>query len=340
MESDQLKYKSTFLARLKWLSKVALIFQAFQLVVTINSTEILTSEIVEATIRGSSECVDWELIGTCFWLHCDLTSCSVRTSPKVSHFLPDLVVTVQSEPARQAWREMRTLLHRIQEQAIKTGLRIESSHPAGYGNVSANSSNSSRIALRYFESDVFGHPQPDVPLLDDFEFTCRAVTRPLRPYYQSAVDIIGWRNPSFDLIRPASSIPGRLEIGNWPLNSWGSIYPRTGWVKHTDLAMAAAVVAQRAAFIATGNDALRPHTRVSTGRRTNQAPGRIDTNIAFKGKWQLVHPVIQENCSVFGTNQSPLRGSLREDHHLVWNLWRGYKCCRRAGQFFIEDVEF
>ena len=320
--------------------RVVLVFVLLCGINQAHSSDLLTAHIIEATSVAAPACLDWQIIGTCFWLHCDLFGCTVRTSAKVSHFLPDLVVTVQTEPARQAWKEMRLLLQNIQESAIATGVGINSDVSAGYGAIATPSAQRLRKSLRYFEADVFGHPQPDLSILSGFQYTCSAVTDRLQPYFQSALDILGWRNPTFDSSNVASWIPGRYEIGSWPARSWGSIYPRTGWIQNVDSAMGAAVVAQRAAFIATGNDDLRPHFAVSRGHRTNRAPERIDTNNAFKGKWQLIHPVVTNDCSVFGTDESPMRGYIREDHHLVWNLWRGYKCCRREGQVFIEDVEF
>ena len=335
-----MKHLTTEPARISRSVKLVFICTVIQSVTVINSSDMITSEIIEATRQGAANCLDWKLIGTCFWLECGLTGCTVRTSPKVSHFLPDLVVTVQTEPAQQAWREMRTFYHGIQEQAIETAVGVVARHPAGFGSLSMSSINSSSISLRYLEADVFGHPQPSLAIVNDYGFTCRSVTTRLYPYYMSAMDAIAWRDPSFDRAHLASTTPGQFEIGRWPFNSWGSVFPRTGWVKNADLAMGAAVTAQRAAFIATGDDVLRPHTRVGTGTRTNRAPGRIDTNDAFKGKWQLIHPVIRDSCSVFGSRPSPMQRDRREDHHLVWNLWRGYKCCQKAGQYFIGDAEF
>ena len=310
------------------------------LCINVQASNIKTPDLIEASMGAAPACADWKVIGTCFWLYCDLLGCGVRTSVKVSHFLPDLVVTVQTEPAYQAWHEMRILLKDLQEQALSSSTKLFAEVPAGPGNTNSPSVLGATGNLRFLEADVFGHPQPTIPALPGVAHMCHAVTQSFKPYFQSVLDIPGWRSPEFDTLNLASWIPGRLEVGTWPLESWGSVYPRSGWIANVDLSMAAAVIAQRAAFIATGTDTLRPHFAVSHGSQTNRAPGRIDTNNGFKGKWQLVHPAVQDECRVFGTGGSPMGNQPREDHHLVWNLWRGYKCCPRAGQVFIEDVEF
>jgi hypothetical protein len=60
-----------------------------------------------------------------------------------------------------------------------------------------------------------------------------------------------------EMFYAASLIPGLREIGNWPLQTWGGVYPRTGWTTQAEEPKAAAVNAQRAGDIVTRDN--QPH---------------------------------------------------------------------------------
>src|SRR3546814_7406323 len=48
-----------------------------------------------ATIVGSvasPDCLEYRVVGICYWLYCTWTGCTVRTSTKVRHYVPEAVV--------------------------------------------------------------------------------------------------------------------------------------------------------------------------------------------------------------------------------------------------------
>ena len=52
-----------------------------------------------ATIVGSvasPDCLEYRVVGICYWLYCTWTGCTVRTSIKVRHYIPDAVVSSYS----------------------------------------------------------------------------------------------------------------------------------------------------------------------------------------------------------------------------------------------------
>ncbi len=52
-------------------------------------TTTVQGEINTATIMASSastSCLEYKVVGTCFWLFCTYFGCKVRTSTKVRHF--------------------------------------------------------------------------------------------------------------------------------------------------------------------------------------------------------------------------------------------------------------
>lgn len=52
-----------------------------------------TATITAATTVALPACMLWMPIGICFWLSCNWTGCTIRTSPKVGHYNPDFVVS-------------------------------------------------------------------------------------------------------------------------------------------------------------------------------------------------------------------------------------------------------
>jgi hypothetical protein len=63
----------------------------------------------------------WMPVGVCFWLRCSFFGCRVRTSLKVGHYNPDLVVSVYNELGGNPWVEVRSSLG-IAQRAAATGL--------------------------------------------------------------------------------------------------------------------------------------------------------------------------------------------------------------------------
>ena len=50
-------------------------------------------------------------------------------------------------------------------------------------------------------------------------------------HFMSGLDALSWRQECPEIFYPASLLPGLREIGTWPLQTWGGVYPRTGWTQ-------------------------------------------------------------------------------------------------------------
>ena len=55
------------------------------------SFALTTATIAASTL--SPNCLEYRVVGICFWLRCSSFGCSVETSVKVRHFVPDAVVS-------------------------------------------------------------------------------------------------------------------------------------------------------------------------------------------------------------------------------------------------------
>ncbi len=214
---------------------------------------ISTAQILQRTLAAASACVNWRWIGNCLRLECDLLGCDVQTSPKVRHYLPDLLVTVHRTPADQPWIEMRRTLSVPQSAVLRSFAAAMSSNRfvGSGGDVSVSTEYAGNADVRFFEANVFGHPLAELPFDTDRLF-CQSVTRTGKPYYQSTLDATAWRIAPLESALPAALVPGQREIGASAMQSWGAVYPRSGFVTQQNPAKAAAVIAQRACDIVIG----------------------------------------------------------------------------------------
>ena len=306
---------------------------------------ITTSGIMARTSAAASSCMQWTPVGSCFWLRCSWSGCKVRTSVKIGHYRPDLVVSSYHELGANPWVEARTVLGRAQRAAVQGVLGARLPVAAGGGGHRTEGSAREHRNLVFREADAIGHPLTVLPVP---AFTCRSQTRALVPYFQSGIDALSWRQAVPEMLYPASFTPGLREIGGWPLQTWGGVYPRTGWLTQVDEPKAAAVIAQRAGDIVTRTG--QPHVYVpltgssASGQKLWPAGPLVERD-RRTGVWQMLHPRADTGCAVFGTSDLGTPGSwgagrVDEGGDYAWSLWRPYQCCRRRGQWFLFDIDW
>lgn len=352
---------------------------ALGMTATIQAGTITTPQIITQTTAGALTCMRWMPVGLCFWLRCSWRGCRVRTSIKVGHYNPDLVVSAYNELGGNPWAEIRATLGLAQKTAA-TGLLgtllpvpVESA-----GNRTEGSSqHRDHKNLVFRETDAIGHPMGSLSgVAAGVGLLCRSQTRPFFPYFQSGLDGLSWRQEVPEIFYPASWIPGLREIGTWPLQTWGGVYPRTGWTTQAEEPKAAAINAQRAGDVVTR--AAQPHVYVPLSGATymhndririidnwvddglgsfiNQwfalfsgqrvwPPGPLVEKNHRTGTWQMLVPEPESSCNVFGTNDLASvngwgGGRVDSAGDYAWNLWRPYKCCRRRGQWFLFDIDW
>ena len=322
-----------------------------------------TAEIVSRSV--SKNCLDWRVIGICFWLKCS-PRCRIRTSPKIQHNLPDLVATAY--PYKSPWLEMQ----------ISSISNIYDSVISG-GDVSRQQRKSSQIKFR--EIEVIGNPAAQFRNIFGVSFLCKSQTKPLYRYFSSQntpQNIIPWRGQGLDLGKSETWIPGAREIGTWPTNTWGSIYPRVGYIVQTEDPKAAAVLAQRAIDVVTregqgfsytplGHTGYRHHTwgdpKAKTEKECTETGGKWQPPNPISGytkglcmtrrsvqwmppsdekadKWQMISPVVNQQCETFGLDGAWSDGKESSDGNYAFNYWRNYKCCIPRSGKYIGSKEF
>ena len=103
-------------------------------VLPVAEASLNTAQIVASA--ASQSCISWRVSGICYWLFCTKFSCKVRTSVKVSHYIPEVVVSTYTAPGGNPWREMSAVSSTAggPENAISkgiAGLSAGGGNPAG-----------------------------------------------------------------------------------------------------------------------------------------------------------------------------------------------------------------
>ena len=203
------------------------------LVFALDTATIVTSAL-------SPDCLEYRVVGICCWLFCTPFGCSVRTSVKVRHYVPDAVVSSYSNTGENPWIEVRPMS--VPNPTARAG-----------GDGTTNHDNENNLA-KFKNADVIGHPAGSVfsQFASASGYTCQGAGTAFMPYLLSTFDTLAWRYNVPEMVYPEALIPGMREIGGrTTLNLWGNVYPRGGFLHQTDDYKSGAVVAQRAGDIVT-----------------------------------------------------------------------------------------
>ncbi|AAY96290.1 TIGR03756 family integrating conjugative element protein [Pseudomonas protegens] len=293
------------------------------------SAAINTAAIVGST--ASPTCLDYRVVGICYWLLCTPFGCKIKTSTKVRHYVPDAVVSAYANTGENPWVEVSPM--------------GRPNSTAQAGNNGTTNHNAENNISKFKNADVIGHPGGAVfsKFAAASGYACPGATLPFVPYMLSTLDTLAWRHGIPEVVYPESLMPGLREVGGLlSTNMWGSIYPRSGFIHQSDDFKAAAVIAQRAGDITTRLG--QPHVYVPM--RTFPMPGYWPAGELLEddystGKWQQLTPSLSPTCATFptsgwgiGTDMEAANGAY------AWALWRPYSCCQRRGQIFLGSTDF
>ena len=273
----------------------------------------------------SPGCLDYRVVGICFWLLCTPFGCTVKTSMKVRHFIPELVVSSYATTGNNPWTEMAVLSAPI-------------SGAEGGGNLITPNTRRDNLP-RFKNVDGIGHPGgwAATQLASQSGYACASGATAFMPYYLSTLDSLAWRQGIPESFYPESLMPGVREIGRQASgNMWGNVYPRQGFLVQPDDFKAAAVMAQRAGDVITRNWQPHVYLPLTPAKRDGYwPPGPIVENDASTHKWQLLYPQVQPTCAILPSD--PVQSA---DGGFAWSLWRPYSCCKREGQTFLFSIDF
>lgn len=70
------------------------------------SASTITPAIIANTVSAAPSCLKYRVEGVCFFLRCGLGGCSIRSSIKISHYVPDVVVSTYNAPTQHPWLDV------------------------------------------------------------------------------------------------------------------------------------------------------------------------------------------------------------------------------------------
>ncbi|EAS1759877.1 TIGR03756 family integrating conjugative element protein [Salmonella enterica] len=295
------------------------------LALTLPALAITTPQIIASSL--SADCVQYRIVGICYWLMCTPFGCAVKTSIKVKHNLPDLVVSAYSAPGDNPWREMALL-----NAPIST---------IGGGDTNPRITNS-KTKIRFKDTDAIGHPGGETffRFLSSYGYSCSNNVIPFQPYFLSTADALVWRSGAPEMLYPEALTPGLREVGQ-PGDLWGNVYPRSGALGQTHDYKAGAVMAQRTADIVTRAGQLHVYLPlVQSSRPGYWPPEPVSEGKSSNHGWQMLSPKMESQCAIFPDRSitDTYADRLATDGDYVWALWRPYSCCQRRGQTFLGST--
>lgn len=296
------------------------------LAVALPAAAITTPQIIASAL--SPECLQYRVVGICYWLLCTPVGCTVKTSVKVKHNIPELVVSAYSHPGDNPWREMAL------------------TDAGTSGTLSGGDTNpritNSKTKIRFKDSAAIGHPADAAftAFLGTFGYSCSSSVVPFQPYFLSTLDTLAWRSGVPEMLYPEALTPGLREVGQ-PGDLWGNVYPRAGALGQTHDYKTGAVVAQRAADIVTR--AGQPHVYlplVPVPRPGYWPPAPVMEGIPGNHTWQMLAPQMSAHCARFPDRSiaDTYADRLSTNGNYAWTLWRPYSCCQRRGQTFLGST--
>ena len=296
------------------------------LAVTLPALAITTPQIIASSL--STDCLQYRVVGLCYWLLCTPFGCTVKTSVKVRHNLPELVVSAYNTPGDNPWQEMAFAGSPLPgaEGGGDTSPRINHTH----------------TKIRFKNADAFGHPADGsfYRFLSGFGYSCSGSSVPFQPYFVSTLDSLAWRGGIPEMLYPEALTPGVREVGS-PGDLWGNLYPRAGALGQTNDYKAGAVIAQRAADIVTRSG--QPHVYLpltASSRPGYWPPSPVMEGLPGNHTWQRLSPQLSTICARFPDHPATTDWNDRYSVNgsYVWALWRPYACCRRRGQTFLGST--
>ena len=287
-----------------------------------------SAKILEQSANVS--CLAWKPVGICVWLKCTPFGCSLESSVKVRHYIPDVVVSTYPVTGKSPWVETQVM---------------SSPNASAQSGGSNKEGSTTRIetAFLFKHADVIGSPGTLwVSALSGF-YTCDPTTTPYVPYFISTLDN-AWREPSLETPLTLKNISRQVSSG---LSTWGSVYPRIGFVHQGHDYKAGAVAAQRVGDIVTRK--FQPHIYypiVFRGKQGQWPPGKLIEGKSITGTWQQLIPSTQSSsCRVFADKSDstsilsdPFSSRINEVAGYSYNLWRPYRCCKRKGQTLVSHT--
>ena len=305
----------------------------------LTTTEILSAAQSAMMTNPFANYFEWRVLGVCVWQH----GIFVSTTPYVQHYWPDLLITANNsygtnplEAGREIDHIQKGIGDMLGAEAMYLGL------PAGSGSTGSTTRGQMN---RFFEVSAIGNP-----IIQSLTYpnSLPSTATPYMTYYNSLADRMLWRSPEYEaMLFPMFMIPYVRDLGT-PLQPWGGIYPRYGMVVQPDQYKAAAVIAHRAAEIAT--TPLPTHVAMPISNVCGQMciAWVSHENDPYAVKFQMIYPIPETIFQSDKMGRNDLLSPVPEgaqyieagQNNYVWLEWRRYEGCVQAPGTLVSWSKF
>lgn len=302
--------------------------------------EINTVDVVKDTVMGFSKNANYKVVGLCFWVKYTWKGPRFLTTLKVDYYSPDAVVSVYNHNGANPWWYANEIIDKAAYKAAQA--QVKSVYHTNMDDSSESVSSTHDNNDKFKEVDVIGNP--GIKIFDSLGVFIGSRSKIFMPYYQSMLDAIAWRSPLTEEFYPASYVPGMREVGSFPLNVWGNIYPRNGFINQPTASKAAAAIAMRAIDIATHFNQPHIYHNLYYGSCGHHCQIYETKENDKNTQFQMIYPKSESNAEVFGSNDlgqmSPWRSDAEQkgDGNYAWIMWRRYYGCIQSNAHFIGDI--
>jgi integrating conjugative element protein (TIGR03756 family) len=307
--------------------------------VPLTTMQILTAAEGALTTNPFANYFEYRVIGVCVWQLGPYTS----TTSYVQHYWPDLLISVNNSYGTNPYAPGRTIDG--MQKGLGDALGAEEMYlflPAGSGSTGSTSRGQLN---RFFEVSVIGNP-----IINSLVYpnSLPSTATPFMTYYNSLADRMLWRSPEYEaMLFPMFMIPYVRDLGT-PLMPWGGIYPRYGMVVQADQYKAAAVIAHRAAEIATTPLPTHVAMPISNVCGIMCLAWISHENDPYAVKFQMIYPIPETVFQPDKMGRNDLLSPVPEgaqyqelgQNNYVWLEWRRYEGCVQGAGVLVSWSKF
>ena len=110
-----------------------------------------TMNILTSTVQALPSCLAYQVTGVCFFLKCTIVSCDIETSIRISHYVPDVIISTYNEPKQHPWTDIGKPIAVALEKA-------GSSMMSSLLDSSANTARESQEVVTFKSTDAISNP--------------------------------------------------------------------------------------------------------------------------------------------------------------------------------------
>lgn len=301
-----------------------MVFAALILPASAHANSRFTTTVGLTAAAYDLTCMRYRATGLCLWMTCTLTppACTFDYSIKVRHNVPEVVVTSYPTLGYSPW--------------LETSLYAPRALWAHDGGSATDGLQDREENMRFKNVDVIGSPGTYLYLLasqNPYVAICAPATLGYQPYFLSTLDY-NWRDP---LIETPWTLLNLLNGVNNGFSWFEGLFPRIGFVDQGHDYKASLVAAKRAVDIVRQGG--QPHVylpmTIGSWGQGWWPPGQSSPFL-----WQQAVPGYRPCTTLPDMDDSlmvtdPYSNRLNEARGNAWQLWRGYACCKRAGQVLV-----